>query len=106
MIAMREIKRLSRQIADEFTPLRIVLFGSYADGKPNKDSDVDLLIIMPIKGKSFHKTAEIRTAVRTNFPLDLIIRSPSEVQKRITMGDSFLRNILEKGKVLYEAPNA
>mgnify|MGYP003881206613 CR=1 FL=1 len=103
---MKEIKKVGKQIADEFKPERIVLFGSHAEGKSGKDSDVDLLIILPFKGKSFYKSAEIRAAIRTSFPIDLIVRSPLDIQKRIKMGDPFFRDILEKGKLIYEAPNA
>ena len=46
-IPMRVIRRYARAIADEFQPDKIILFGSYAYGTPNEDSDVDLLVIMP-----------------------------------------------------------
>ncbi len=47
MVAKREIRSLVSRIASEFRPERIILFGSYAYGKPNEDSDVDLLVLMP-----------------------------------------------------------
>jgi predicted nucleotidyltransferase len=106
MVAMKEIRDLSRRIAREFRPRRIVLFGSYAEGKATPDSDVDLLVILPRKGKAVEKSVAIRLATRPTFPLDLLVRTPAEVRKRLAMGDTFIRDILEKGKVLYEADDA
>jgi predicted nucleotidyltransferase len=47
MVTMAQIRNVSRQMVREFSPRRIVLFGSYARGKGAKDSDVDLLVVMP-----------------------------------------------------------
>jgi len=103
MITLDQIKELSNRIASEFCPQRIVLFGSFVQGKPAKDSDVDLLVILPFKGKSVHKSVEMRMEIRPPFPLDLLVRTPDKIKERISMGDMFMRDILEKGKVLYEA---
>ena len=105
MITLDQIKEVSNRIASEFSPQRIVLFGSYAEGKPAKDSDVDLLVILPFKGKSVYKSVEMRMKIRPAFPVDLLVRTPDKVKERISMGDIFMRDILEKGKVLYEADN-
>ena len=106
MVAMRQIRDLSRRIAREFRPRRIVLFGSYATGRPTTDSDVDLLVIMPHKCRAVEKSVEIRMKVRPRFPLDILVRSPKKVKERIAMGDTFMQDIVEKGKVLYEADHA
>ena len=90
-------------MAEEFKPERIVLFGSYARGKPTPDSDVDLLVVMGHRGRPADQSVEIRLRLRPPFPLDLLVRSPKTVQKRLALGDSFLKEILEKGQVLYEA---
>ena len=90
-------------MAEEFKPERIVLFGSYARGKPTPDSDVDLLVVMDHRGRPADQSVEIRLRLRPPFPLDLLVRSPKTVQKRLALGDSFLKEILEKGQVLYEA---
>jgi predicted nucleotidyltransferase len=100
---MEQIKQLSQRIGTEFNPEKIVLFGSYARNEASEDSDVDLLIIVPFTGKSVHQSVKIRMKTRPQFPVDLIVRTPETVKKRLQMGDSFLKNILEKGKVLYEA---
>ena len=103
MVSLRQIRGLSRRIAEEFRAQRIVLFGSYARGKPTEDSDVDLFIVMPFKGKPVSKSVEMRLKLRPAFPVDLLVRTPAMVRERLAMGDGFVQEILEKGKVLYEA---
>ncbi len=100
---MEQIEKFGRRIGEVFRPQRVILFGSYAQGKPTPDSDVDLLIITPFEGRSADKSVEIRMKVRPPFPVDLLVRTPGKVCERLAMGDDFIRDILEKGKVLYEA---
>jgi len=100
-IKRQEIRRVSAQIARLFKPERIILFGSYAHGHPTTDSDVDLLVVMPFKGKGFRKASEIRSRIDANFPLDLIVRTPEEVNRRLAAGDFFLREATENGELLY-----
>ncbi len=103
MATMQQIEKLGRDIGREFHPDRVVLFGSYARGTPTADSDVDLLVVLPFEGKAVHKSVEMRLKLRPPFPLDLIVRTPEKVCQRLEMGDDFMREILEQGKVLYEA---
>ncbi len=103
MVTINQIEELSRRIGREFDADRIVLFGSHARGVATDDSDVDLLIILPFEGKSVIQSVEIRMRLRQAFPVDLIVRTPEKVRDRLDMGDDFLREILEEGKVLYEA---
>jgi len=100
---MKQIEDFGRQIGDEFGAERVILFGSYARGEVTEDSDVDLLVIAPFEGRSVDKSVEIRMKLRPRFPIDLLVRTPEKVQQRIEMGDCFMREILEEGKVLYEA---
>lgn len=103
---MRSIREFSRRIAQEYHPERIVLFGSYAQGKPTEDSDVDLLIVMPFEGKSVQKSVEIRLKFRPSFPVDLIIRTPDTVRERLELGDAFMHDVIDTGKVMYEASSS
>lgn len=103
MVVMTLIEEFGRQIGCEFGAQRVVLFGSYAEGTATEDSDVDLLIIGPFEGKSVDQSVKIRMKLRPAFPVDLLVRTPEKVSQRIQMGDGFMREILEKGKVLYEA---
>ncbi|HBW22058.1 MAG: hypothetical protein A2X28_09560 [Elusimicrobia bacterium GWA2_56_46] len=106
MTSMKAIRTFSRQIAEEYKPQQIILFGSYANGKPGPDSDVDLLVILPGNGGIAKKAVEMRLKFHPGFPLDLLIRTPLAIRRRIAMGDCFMREIMTKGKVLYEAHRA
>ncbi|MDO8805875.1 MAG: nucleotidyltransferase domain-containing protein [Elusimicrobiota bacterium] len=106
MTSIRDIRGFSMRLAEEYKPRRIILFGSYAYGRPGPDSDVDLLIILPGKGTDLRRAVEMRLKLHPDFPLDLLVRSPMAVRKRVAMGDCFMKEILEKGKVLYEAHRA
>ena len=101
-IALQEIGDYTREIAEKFDPDRIILFGSYAYGKPTFDSDVDLLVVMEFNGRAVDKAYEIRCSTRTSFPLDLLVRRPSNLSRRIALGDFFLKEVMERGKILYE----
>ena len=102
MVDRAQIRKFSRAVAQRFRPNKIVLFGSYAYGKPTPDSDVDLLVVMPCKGRPLDAALDVRLAVEAGFPLDLIVRTPAEVRRRLALGDFFLREIVDKGIVLYE----
>lgn len=93
-------------MAREFRPRRIVLFGSYAHGRPTHDSDVDLLVVLPFRGDPVDKSVEIRMRVKPPFPMDLLVRTPKKVRERLAMGDTFMRDILQEDRVLYEADHA
>jgi predicted nucleotidyltransferase len=105
-VTRKVISEFATQVARQFRPQRIILFGSYAYGNPTDDSDVDILVVMPFKGRNPDKATEIWMATKPNFPIDIMVRKPAELKKRLKMGDFFLREITAKGKVLYEAANA
>jgi predicted nucleotidyltransferase len=102
MISMQAIQDLSRQIAREYRPERIVLFGSYAYGYPRFESDVDLLVIMPFEGRGFRKSLEILRRCDPPFDVDIIARRPDDTARRYAEGDPLIREALDRGKVLYE----
>jgi len=105
MIDEKSILELKDRIASEFRPQRIIMFGSYAYGTPTEDSDLDLLIIMKYVGSAISKAVEILNHIRPRIPVDLVLRTPEEIQKRIQANDFFLTEILRRGQVLYEAPD-
>ena len=102
-IQPRRIRACCDAVAREFHPQKIILFGSYAYGRPTPDSDVDLLVVLPFEDKPVQKSVEIRLKLRPSFPVDLVVRTPEMVRERLAMGDDFMRELLEKGRVLYEA---
>ena len=105
LIPRAVIRHYARQIAERFQPENIILFGSYAYGQPDKDSDVDILVVMPCRNQ-ISQAVRIRMAFPAPpFALDLIVRTPEKLQRRLDEGDSFLGEIVAKGKVLYEKAN-
>lgn len=104
MIRDADVRRVVRKIAEEVKPQKIIAFGSWAEGRAGRDSDLDLLIIMPLKEgeRRFMKSGEIRSKVRHSpFPMDILVRSPEDIERRLSSGDYFIRNILEHGRVVY-----
>ena len=100
-VPMSAIRRFARQIADRFRPVKIILFGSYADGHPHAESDVDLLVVMPTKNE-IDQAVRIVLAFESPFSLDLIVRTPKHIERDLTEGDWFVREVLTKGKVLHQ----
>jgi predicted nucleotidyltransferase len=100
-IPMTLIRRFARQVAERFDPEKIILFGSYAHGTPHADSDVDILVVMPTRNE-LDQSVRICLAVDYNFPVDLLVRTPKNLAWRLAEGDSFLREVVTRGKVLYE----
>lgn len=102
MVDEKKIQNYAREIIERFDPEKVVLFGSYAAGHATDDSDVDLLVLMDYEGKASRQALRIRRNVRKDFPLDLIVQSPSEAQRRLSSGDPFIAEALNSGRVLYE----
>ena len=102
MVSRQEIQATCDDIVREFAPLQVILFGSYAYGTPTEDSDVDLLVVMPIPKSEFrNKAVEIRQRIPYRFSMDLLVRSPEEIAYRVSYNDWFLREITEKGELLH-----
>jgi len=100
-VPLRVIRRYARQVAERFHPDKIILFGSYAYGKPHEDSDVDLLVVMPCYNE-INMAIRICVALPAPFSRDLIVRTPKRLERDLRDSDWFLREIVKQGKVLYE----
>ena len=104
MVSRKDIQATCDDIVREFKPLQVILFGSYAYGTPKEYSDVDLLVVMPVEKMEAHRQESvIRERIPERFKLDLRVRSPEEIAFRVSHNDWFLREITEKGEVLYES---
>lgn len=100
------LKQAVRRIVSAFPQVRrIVLFGSYAYGRPTKDSDLDVLVVMPTRKRWSDRARSLQTLFPERpFPMDFIVRTPREIRERLTSYFCpFTREVIEKGKVLYEA---
>ena len=98
-----EIEHITDQIRREFSPAKIILFGSHSWGHPDNDSDVDLLVVLPFQGKPWRFAVEIRDRIKPKIPLDLMVRTPEQLQERLAKHDMLLTEIITRGTVLYEA---
>jgi predicted nucleotidyltransferase len=100
------IQGILKKLLKGYAPQKVVLFGSYASGKPRLDSDIDLLIIKETKERFIDRWVTVRRILsdpKRTVPLETIVLTPQEVSERLAIGDQFLAEIMEKGKVLYAA---
>jgi predicted nucleotidyltransferase len=102
MVTMKEIQAIGRRIGREFHPERVILFGSHAHGRARPDSDVDILVILPFRGRGFRKALEILNRLDLSISIDLLARQPADVKRRYAERDPIIRDALDRGKVLYE----
>ncbi|NJM09003.1 nucleotidyltransferase domain-containing protein [Candidatus Gracilibacteria bacterium] len=100
-----KVHDLSEQIVREFAPERIILFGSYAYGEPDSESDVDVLVVMNHEQNNVYQAIEILNRLNPTFPIDLLVRTPREIEERLALNDMFLRDIVTRGRLLYAATN-
>jgi predicted nucleotidyltransferase len=97
------IQQICERIAQRYHPEKIILFGSHAYGQPTAESDVDLLVVMDFVGSPLQQAIKISRELGLVTPLDLLVRTAAQVQERLRIEDPFMREIIERGKVLYEA---
>ena len=103
MTQFNDINIFAQEIAKQYLPEKIILFGSHARNEAGKYSDVDLLLVMNFEGSSAQLKANIRGNIPFHYPLDLLIRRPSDIQWRLEENDFFLKEIMSTGVILYEA---
>jgi predicted nucleotidyltransferase len=99
------IAKMLQKIKTAYEPEKVILFGSYAYGKPTKDSDVDLLIIKNTKKSQIDRRVQVRKLVKEEnriLPFSPLVYTPKELKHRLEIGDDFVQEVLQKGKVLYE----
>ena len=98
------LREITQRIVDEFQPERIILFGSYANGNPTIHSDIDLLVVTKKMAREsvFVRSRQVSNLFpQRNFGVDILVRTPHEVNTRLEMGDNFMRDIIERGSILY-----
>jgi predicted nucleotidyltransferase len=100
-----KFRRFARQFAEQFRPDRIILFGSHAYGSPTDSSDGDILVVQTVRNE-FDQSFKIHSTLLPPFPLDLIVRTPKNLAWWLAEGDSFLTEVVSRGKVLYEKADA
>ncbi|MFC1522080.1 nucleotidyltransferase domain-containing protein [Elusimicrobiota bacterium] len=104
MTSKRWIKQITKRVASRVKPKKIILFGSHAWGRPKKYSDIDLLVIMDKPSGKTKRYEMIDKAIGEHImPLDILVRNSREIDDRLAIGDSFMCDIMNKGRVLYES---
>ncbi len=104
--ARKTILKIVEKIKKEYKPRKIILFGSYAYGTPNRDSDIDLLIVKDTRERPIDRRVAVARIVSDSkrlIPFEPIVLTPKEVNERLKIGDQFIKEILQKGEVLYAA---
>jgi|GEM_PF-293067 len=104
--AKQDLTRLLNKLITGYTPQRVILFGSYAYGKPDQHSDLDLLIIKETNKSPFQRRIEVGRIVRDQSrmtPIQPLVITPQELKEQLQKGNPFLIEILQKGEVLYDA---
>ncbi len=97
-----QIDRMVKRIVKRFHPEKIILFGSQARGDAGPDSDVDLLVVMPVEGSVVEQRLDIREALHDiPIPLDIIITTPEDFAWRKDVVGTIEWPATREGKVLY-----
>ncbi len=102
----RTLNEIVRRLVADYQPEKIILFGSYAYGEPDADSDLDMLIIKETPERRRDRRNTVRQTIsgaHAHIPLDVLVLTPNEVAQCVRIGDQFLIGILENGEVLHAA---
>jgi predicted nucleotidyltransferase len=95
------IKDIAELIKKKFNAKKVILFGSYAYGIPKSESDIDLLIVMDTTLKSYKQATLIRLVLDEtfgiSFPIDIVVRTPDEIEERLRKNDFFIEKVLRDG---------
>ncbi|HLC27300.1 MAG TPA: nucleotidyltransferase domain-containing protein [bacterium] len=100
------IDTVLRKLIAEYAPEKVILFGSHAHGDPGPDSDIDLLIIKNTSERFIDRWVAVQrilTGTHRSIPVETLVITPQEIQRRLAIGDQFIAEILQKGQVLYAA---
>jgi len=104
-----EVKNILSEIVEklksEYKPLKIILFGSYAYGNPTEDSDIDLLILKDTNKRRVDRFVQVKRIIYNHnckIPVSPLVYSPEELEERLRIGDDFIKEIIQKGTILYE----
>ena len=110
IMSSNEVEALAQRVVNKlvsgYFPQKVILFGSYAYGVPDRDSDIDLLIIKDTSERFFDRLTAVRKVVagtHKGVPIDFLVLTPEELEERLQAGDQFISEILEKGRVVYAA---
>lgn len=100
------LNEIVRRLVADYQPEKIILFGSYAYGEPDEDSDLDMLIVKDTPDCLIDRIFIVHRLVTNayrNIGFEPLVLTPGEIERRVQIGDQFVAEILEKGEILYAA---
>jgi predicted nucleotidyltransferase len=101
LVTREALLAFTQRLVECYAPEKVILFGSMARGEARWDSDADILVVMPFEGRHLAKICEIRRRCQGQFPMDLLLRRPEEIEIRYRGGDPVVREALDHGEVLH-----
>lgn len=105
MVIQKPLEKILRIIVKCYKPEKVVLFGSYAYGHLNKNSDLDLLVVKDSNLPRYKRAREIRKYLWgiTDIPKDIIVYTQKEIDDLAEIKEAFITDILKNGIILYES---
>lgn len=107
---MEDVEKILLEVIEklkgEYRPIKVILFGSYAYGKPTEGSDIDLLILKDTDKSRAERFVEVKRILydpKLKVTISPLVYTPEELEERLKMGDDFVEDILRRGVVVYEA---
>ena len=101
LVTREALQAFTNRLVEHFAPQKVILIGSLTRGEERWDSDADILVVMPVQGPHLAQIRQIRRSCEANFPLDLLVRRPEEMEMRYGGGDPIIREALDHGEVLH-----
>jgi predicted nucleotidyltransferase len=98
------IQDMVQKIVADYAPQKIILFGSYAYGKPDENSDIDLLIVKDTNKRPIERWMEVKRLLRNpsrTVSVSPLVYTPQELEERLAIKDFFIQGVLERGEILY-----
>lgn len=95
--------KVVEMIRDGYDPEKIIIFGSHARGQASRHSDLDVMVVKDTDVRELDRIREVSELVRPRpLPLDILVKTPAEIEHRLEIGDYFIREIMDEGVVAYE----
>lgn len=100
-VYQKELNKIVNTLAIKYQPEKIILFGSYARGRPRQNSDVDLAVIKSTQKRFIERLKIVSNLIRSPLGTDILVYTPAEWKESLKGGDYFVKEILKTGKVVY-----
>lgn len=98
----KEIKKIVNQIVENYKPEKVILFGSFAYGKPKENSDVDLMVIKKTNNRFIRRLFRVVEGIDSDLGTDILVYTPKEWARRLKEGHYFFKEVAQRGRILYE----